>query len=134
MSRIGKLPIVLEEKIEARINGSKIEIKWPLGTLVFEFSSKVNVIKEEKNIVVSPKDLNDSENISGEFIDVQHIIDLFVYESEFGNKEYELFVYNFKEAFDLTVWNAYCALIGTLNEEIADTFTSLRAKIWNMEI
>ncbi|MDD4151072.1 MAG: 50S ribosomal protein L6 [Candidatus Gracilibacteria bacterium] len=64
MSRIGKLPIVLEEKIEARINGSKIEIKGPLGTLVFEFSSKVNVIKEEKNIVVSPKDLNDSESLA----------------------------------------------------------------------
>lgn len=54
MSRIGKLPIVLPTKVEAKITGNTIEIKGEKGTLRFDFSSKVAVQMEESTITVTP--------------------------------------------------------------------------------
>ncbi len=64
MSRIGKLPIVLGDKVEANLATSTIEVKGPLGVLNFEFSSKVNVVKENNTIVVSPVDSSDRESLA----------------------------------------------------------------------
>lgn len=55
MSRIGKLPVVLADKVEAKVSGNTIEIKGEKGTLSFDFSSKVEVKQEENTLVVSPK-------------------------------------------------------------------------------
>lgn len=43
MSRIGKLPVVLPEKVEAKIIDRVIEIKWPLWVLTLEFNPLVSV-------------------------------------------------------------------------------------------
>ncbi len=55
MSRIGKLPVELSDKVEAKITGNTIEIKGEKGTLSFDFSSKVEVKQEENTLLVSPK-------------------------------------------------------------------------------
>jgi len=55
MSRIGKLPVVLPEKVEAKITGNTIEVKGEKGTLSFEFRDCVTVKLEEGSVVVSPK-------------------------------------------------------------------------------
>ncbi len=60
MSRIGKMPIVLAEKVEATIAGNNIKVKWPLWELAFDFSSKIEVTKEENSVIVKP--LDDSSN------------------------------------------------------------------------
>jgi len=55
MSRIGKVPVTIPEKVEVKINGNSIEVKGEKGTLSFDFSSKVEVKVEEGNVVVTPK-------------------------------------------------------------------------------
>lgn len=60
MSRIGKMPITLSDKVESTLNGNNIKVKGPLGELSFDFSNEVEVVTEENTIVVSPK--NDSAN------------------------------------------------------------------------
>lgn len=54
MSRIGKLPVVLSDKVEVTLNGKDIKVKGPLWELNFTFSDKVEVIKEENNLIVKP--------------------------------------------------------------------------------
>lgn len=56
MSRIGKMPIALTEKVEVTIAENNIKVKWPLWELSFDFSKKVNVVKEENSIIVTPVD------------------------------------------------------------------------------
>ncbi len=60
MSRIGKLPIAILEKVDVTIVDNNIKVKGPLGELSFDFSPKVKVIKEENSVIVSPVD--DSAN------------------------------------------------------------------------
>ena len=54
MSRIGKMPIVLSNKVEVNIVDNKVSVKWPLWELSFEHSDKVSVSKEEEGIIVKP--------------------------------------------------------------------------------
>ncbi len=58
MSRIGKLPIVISDKIEASINWNDVKVKGPLGELTFTHVNSVEVVKEENTLVVNK--LNDS--------------------------------------------------------------------------
>lgn len=60
MSRIGKLPIVISDKLEVTLADNNITTKGPLGELSFDFSNEVEVKKEENTILVSPK--NDAAN------------------------------------------------------------------------
>lgn len=56
MSRIGKLPVAIPEKVEIKIdNGSSIQVKGPKGTLNKSFNPKVVSIREDEgSIVVEP--------------------------------------------------------------------------------
>ncbi|NDV62658.1 50S ribosomal protein L6 [Puniceicoccales bacterium CK1056] len=56
MSRIGKLPVTIPEKVEVKIeNGSTIQVKGPKGSLTKSFNPKVISIKEsDGSIVVEP--------------------------------------------------------------------------------
>jgi len=56
MSRIGKMPVVIPEKVEVTLAGNNIKVKWPLWELSFDFSDKVSVTKEENTVVVTPID------------------------------------------------------------------------------
>ncbi|USN57847.1 MAG: 50S ribosomal protein L6 [Candidatus Peribacteria bacterium] len=55
MSRIGKLPVELGDKVEANIQGNEITIKGPLGQLQYTFLDIVDVKIIEKTVVVTPK-------------------------------------------------------------------------------
>jgi large subunit ribosomal protein L6 len=55
MSRIGKLPVAIADKVEVKIEKNTIIVKGPLGELSFDFSEKVEVKQEENTIIVSPK-------------------------------------------------------------------------------
>jgi len=54
MSRIGKLPVVLSDKVEVTLVGRDIKVKGPLWELSFTFSEVVEVVKEENNLIVNP--------------------------------------------------------------------------------
>lgn len=54
MSRIGKLPIVVSDKIEVNIADDFIEVKWPLWVLREKLHPLVSVSFEEGNIKVFP--------------------------------------------------------------------------------
>jgi len=57
MSRIGKLPVIVPEKVEVNINGNNIKVKGPLGELSFDFrADQVEVKLENNEIIVSPLD------------------------------------------------------------------------------
>jgi large subunit ribosomal protein L6 len=57
MSRIGKLPVVLPAKVEAKILDNGVEIKGPLGTLSLPTSELVVVTIDNNSIIVTPTDL-----------------------------------------------------------------------------
>jgi len=53
MSRIGKLPIAIPDKVDVKIDGGKVSVKGPLGQLEHTFKG-VSFKVEDKNVVVSP--------------------------------------------------------------------------------
>lgn len=55
MSRLGKKPIALPEKVEVTIEGSVVRVKGPKGELVREFKTDVIAIeKTDEGIVLTP--------------------------------------------------------------------------------
>ena len=56
MSRIGKLPIPIPDKVTAQIAGQHITIKGPKGTLEREIPQPIEVKQEGDTIVVAPTD------------------------------------------------------------------------------
>lgn len=58
MSRIGKKPIGVPDKVEVKVNGTSVEVKGPKGQLSYTFSKEVKIEKVDKAINVTPA--NDS--------------------------------------------------------------------------
>ena len=56
MSRIGKMPIEISDKVNVTLKWNDVVIKWTLGELSFTFSKKVEVKQVENNLVVTPVD------------------------------------------------------------------------------
>jgi large subunit ribosomal protein L6 len=56
MSRIGKLPIEIPEKVQVEIKDFEISVKGPQGTLTRTFDKSVSFKQEDNNVVVSPSD------------------------------------------------------------------------------
>lgn len=56
MSRIGKKPIGIPDKVEVKVNGSTVDIKGPKGQLSYTFRSEVKIEKADKVINVTPVD------------------------------------------------------------------------------
>jgi len=52
VSRIGKLPITVPNGVEVELNGSNVCVKGPKGSMQREFSSLVDIKKEEDKLVV----------------------------------------------------------------------------------
>lgn len=57
MSRIGKLPVVLADKVEAKVIDNVIEVKWSLWTLQAPIHELVSVSIEDNKVIVTPKDI-----------------------------------------------------------------------------
>ena len=56
MSRIGKLPIPVPDKVTAQISGQHVTVKGPKGTLEREIPQPIEVKQEGDTIVVQPTD------------------------------------------------------------------------------
>ncbi len=57
MSRIGKQPITIPEGVEVKVDGNKVSVKGPKGSLEKEFNSMMKIsIEENKVIVTRPND------------------------------------------------------------------------------
>jgi large subunit ribosomal protein L6 len=56
MSRIGKLPIPIPDKVSAQISGQQVTIKGPKGTLEREIPEPIEVKQEGDNLIVKPTD------------------------------------------------------------------------------
>lgn len=52
MSRIGNLPIELASGVEVNIDGRKVSVKGPQGTLSLEVHKNMKIVKEENRLVV----------------------------------------------------------------------------------
>lgn len=53
MSRIGKLPIDIPEKVDIKLEGNNISVKGPKGELSIEFDSRISVNMEDNQIIVA---------------------------------------------------------------------------------
>ena len=56
MSRIGKSPVVLPDKVEVTLAHDQISVKGPLGTLTRKLSSRVKVEKVENQLEIKVND------------------------------------------------------------------------------
>lgn len=54
MSRIGKKPIGIPDKVEVKVNGLTVDVKGPKGQLVYTFQKEVKIEKTDKEITVNP--------------------------------------------------------------------------------
>jgi large subunit ribosomal protein L6 len=57
MSRIGKNPVAIPEKVEVAITGETIKVKGPKGELTFKCAPSIKLEKVEKKVVVKPVDV-----------------------------------------------------------------------------
>ncbi|GIW66055.1 MAG: 50S ribosomal protein L6 [Candidatus Parcubacteria bacterium] len=58
MSKLGKKPIKLPEKVELKIENENIIIKGPLGELLFKLDKDFDLIKEDNCLFIKPKVYN----------------------------------------------------------------------------
>lgn len=66
MSRIGKSPIEIPEGVEVKIDGNKVSVKGPKGSLTSAFSSEMDIQQEDGKIVVKrPSDRIEHRSLHG---------------------------------------------------------------------
>lgn len=53
MSRIGKQPVALPDKVEVKVSKTSVDVKGPKGTLQFVLPKHVSVVLDGKSVVVS---------------------------------------------------------------------------------
>jgi large subunit ribosomal protein L6 len=56
MSRIGKKPVGIPDKVEVKISGATVEVKGPKGQLSYTFRKEVKIEKADKAINLTPAD------------------------------------------------------------------------------
>lgn len=59
MSRIGKKPVIIPDKVDVKLEGNVLTAKGPLGTLSVTIRPEVNVKIEDKQIIVDVNDTRD---------------------------------------------------------------------------
>jgi large subunit ribosomal protein L6 len=56
MSRIGKNPVVIPEKVDVKVSGQSVTAKGPNGLLEYTFNDRVNIELKDKQVIVTPVD------------------------------------------------------------------------------
>lgn len=56
MSRIGKNPVVVPEKVQVSVDGTSVNVKGPKGELNYTFNNLVTITLEGKEVKVNPVD------------------------------------------------------------------------------
>lgn len=59
MSRIGKLPVAIPDKVDVKLDGAHVAVKGPNGELSYTFTDKVTIEVKDKEVVVNP--INESK-------------------------------------------------------------------------
>lgn len=59
MSRIGKNPVVVPEKVQVQVNGAEFSAKGPKGELKYTFTDKVKIEFKDNQVSVTP--MNESQ-------------------------------------------------------------------------
>ena len=54
MSRVGKEPVTLPEKVEVKVDGAFVSVKGPKGQLDYEFTDHVNIELKDKEVLITP--------------------------------------------------------------------------------
>jgi large subunit ribosomal protein L6 len=54
MSRIGKNPVIVPDKVEVKVNGSHVKVKGPKGELEYNFTDHVGIELKDKAVTVTP--------------------------------------------------------------------------------
>jgi len=68
MSKLAKKPIIIPEKVQLEYKDSKLSISGPLGKLSIEINPKINLVIDNKKIMVSSVDKESpSHNLEGLF-------------------------------------------------------------------
>lgn len=57
MSRIGKQPIEIPKEVTVSLEGQKVSLKGPRGELKYEVPGELQVIREDADLVVKPRDV-----------------------------------------------------------------------------
>ncbi len=66
MSRIGKKPIEIPAGVEVKIDGNKVSVKGPKGTLENEFAPAITIAQEGNEIIVTrPSDEAEHRSLHG---------------------------------------------------------------------
>jgi len=66
MSRIGKLPIEIPDKVEVKLEGNKMTVKGPKGELSQEFSPVINIeVKDNELLVKRDGDSKEERSLHG---------------------------------------------------------------------
>ncbi|GAA4315007.1 50S ribosomal protein L6 [Actinomadura luteofluorescens] len=66
MSRIGRLPISVPSGVEVKLDGRKVTVKGPKGTLSHTVADPIEVTQEDGQLVVSrPNDVNKVRGLHG---------------------------------------------------------------------
>lgn len=60
MSRIGKVPVIVPEKVEVTITGQNVSVKGPIWAIDYTFTDRVKIQKNENEIIVEPVSANDA--------------------------------------------------------------------------
>ena len=56
MSRIGKMPVGVPDKVEVKVNGGHVAVKGPNGQLEYTFNDDVKIELKDKEVLVTPID------------------------------------------------------------------------------
>lgn len=66
MSRIGRKPIAIPDKVEIKINGNFVTVKGPKGELSHECHPRMNIVLENKELLVTrPTDEKQDRSLHG---------------------------------------------------------------------
>ncbi|MFW5972065.1 MAG: 50S ribosomal protein L6 [Bacillota bacterium] len=66
MSRIGKLPVEIPEKVDVKLSENTITVKGPKGELIQEYNSLINIEVSENEILVTRKgDTREERSLHG---------------------------------------------------------------------
>ncbi|MFN2432863.1 MAG: 50S ribosomal protein L6 [Gemmatimonadota bacterium] len=60
MSRVGKVPVPIPDKVDVTVDGAVVRVRGPLGSLEREFPAQIRVTKENGSVLVERTDEGDA--------------------------------------------------------------------------
>ena len=58
MSRIGKAPVLIPDKVDVKIEGNLVNVSGPLGNLKCEIRPEISVVKEDNKVILKPNNIS----------------------------------------------------------------------------